>query len=182
MSRSGRQEDRRLWEKVKATVTPLNPEKKDFAALLGKSDDTKSEPHQSPKTAGAIVRQQKIKVQPVHHPPVVRPVEQSIAKRIAKGRIAIDATIDLHGMTQVEAHQNLWRFVEYSHRSGRRTLLVITGKGSRGEGVLKRAVPSWLSGQEFRRFVSGCQEAHISHGGTGALYVRLKQNREDRMS
>ena len=180
MSRSGRHEDRKLWEKVKSTVTPLKPERKDFAALLGNREPESKATEPPPQPVRPPVPRKTGTPQPTQHPPVTHSMDQSIVRRIARGRIAIDGTIDLHGMIQVEAHQNLWRFVEYSYRAGRRTVLVITGKGTRGEGVLKRAVPSWLSGPEFRRFVSGCQEAHASHGGDGALYVRLKQNREGR--
>jgi len=77
-------------------------------------------------------------------------------------------------MTQAEAHSRLFRFLENSYQQSRRTILVITGKGMRGEGILRQAVPRWLSEPEFRKYISGYHEAHVSHGGSGALYVRLR--------
>ncbi|MEM9278490.1 MAG: Smr/MutS family protein, partial [Pseudomonadota bacterium] len=85
--------------------------------------------------------------------------------------------IDLHGMTQNEAFDRLSRFLQHAYDSGRRTVLVITGKGSRGEGVLKSAVPIWLEEPHFRKITTGYHEASISHGGSGALYIRLRRKR-----
>ena len=85
--------------------------------------------------------------------------------------------MDLHGRTQAEAHQLLLRVVENGWFAGKRTLLVITGKG-KGEGILRQAVPRWLAEPQFRPYISGISPAHLSHGGTGALYVRLKRRKE----
>ena len=102
---------------------------------------------------------------------------------LARGRVRIDARIDLHGMTQAEAHGTLRRFLLRSQANGARFVLVITGKGApdapRGErGVLRQQVPLWLALPEFRRHVLGFDVAHTGHGGEGALYVRLRRARE----
>ncbi len=89
----------------------------------------------------------------------------------------IDARIDLHGMTQEQAITALRRFVHMAHASDHRLLLVITGKGECGQGILRRRVPDWLHSGELGSMVSGVQEAHIGHGGSGALYVRLRRVR-----
>jgi DNA-nicking Smr family endonuclease len=101
---------------------------------------------------------------------------------VARGRIGIDARIDLHGMTQAEAHQSLLAFLRRSQDSGAKFILVITGKGTpdalRGErGVLRKQVPLWLGLPEFRSCVLGFGVAHVGHGGDGALYVRLRKLR-----
>ncbi|MEO1105882.1 MAG: Smr/MutS family protein, partial [Pseudomonadota bacterium] len=77
---------------------------------------------------------------------------------------------------QDEAHGALSRFIGSAHLSGRRVVLVITGKGKGGEGagILRRAVPHWLASRELQRYVVSFGPAHITHGGDGALYVRLR--------
>ncbi len=102
--------------------------------------------------------------------------------RVARGKEAIEARLDLHGLTQSEAHAALTRFLRSASARGVRLVLVITGKGRRSDGeggVLRRQVPHWLRLPEFRTFVIGFEDAHISHGGEGALYVRLRRARSD---
>jgi DNA-nicking Smr family endonuclease len=103
-------------------------------------------------------------------------------QQLCRGRAAIDARIDLHGMTQVEAHHALLRFLERCQDGGAKFALVITGKGapdapSGGRGVLRRQVPLWLALAEFRAYVLGFDIAKAGHGGEGALYVRLRKPR-----
>lgn len=100
--------------------------------------------------------------------------------RVARGRAAIDGRLDLHGLTQGEAHAALLRFLRAAVSRGARLVLVITGKGARGDGergVLKRQVPQWLSLPEFRALIVGYEDAHVAHGGEGALYVRVRRSR-----
>ena len=102
---------------------------------------------------------------------------------VARGKHTIDGKLDLHGLTQSEAHGALLHFLRNAHARDARLVLVITGKGSKnlgrgGEpGVLRRQVPQWLSLPEFRTSVVGFEDAHIAHGGQGALYVRLRRAR-----
>jgi DNA-nicking Smr family endonuclease len=102
-------------------------------------------------------------------------------QRVARGKDEIDGRLDLHGLTQSEAHAALLRFLRTASSRGARLVLVITGKGARaaeGErGVLKRQVPHWLGLPEFRALVIGFEDAHIAHGGEGALYVRVRRAR-----
>ena len=74
------------------------------------------------------------------------------------------------------------RFLRQASGRGARLVLVITGKGARGEagerGVLRRQVPHWLRLPEFRALVIGFEQAHVAHGGEGALYVRVRRSRE----
>jgi DNA-nicking Smr family endonuclease len=112
-------------------------------------------------------------------------LERRQKQRVARGRDAIDARIDLHGMTQSEAHDALRRFLRGAQANGAKIALVVTGKGTRSaardggseRGVLKRQVPMWLALPEFRPFIVGFDDAHVSHGGQGALYVRLRRRR-----
>jgi DNA-nicking Smr family endonuclease len=113
----------------------------------------------------------------VHHP-----LERPVKRKIAKGRLALEARIDLHGLYQSEAHVLLLDFLIRAHERGMRHVLVITGKGSSygSEGALKRAVPMWFSQSEFRYLISSYEPAAQHHGGDGALYIRLSRRAGDR--
>jgi DNA-nicking Smr family endonuclease len=125
----------------------------------------------------------------VHAPKPVKPEVPPLAplgrrerSKLSRGKSEIDARLDLHGMTQMHAHHALLGFLQRAHHDGLTFVLVITGKGamSGGEferGVLRRQVPHWLRLPEFRALVIGFEEAHIGHGGSGALYVRIRRNR-----
>lgn len=112
------------------------------------------------------------------------------ARQIASGKVEIDGRIDLHGMTQSEAHSTLVAYLHAAYAKGRRVVLVITGKGDdaddghellyermarRGRGVLRRTVPQWLQEPELRAVVSSFTTASVRHGGSGALYVHLRK-------
>jgi DNA-nicking Smr family endonuclease len=102
-------------------------------------------------------------------------IDHKIRKKIVKGRMPIEARIDLHGMNQNSAFSRLQNFLLQAQLDEYRLVLVITGKGEAGQGILRRQVPNWLTNKDLANVVSGFQEAHISHGGSGALYVRLKR-------
>jgi DNA-nicking Smr family endonuclease len=104
-------------------------------------------------------------------------IDRSNAERLKRGLHKIEARLDLHGMTQAEAHQVLTGFIRASRDAGRRCVLVITGRGlsPNGPGVLKSAVPRWLAEPELRHQVLATAAAQPRHGGTGAIYVLLRR-------
>lgn len=110
-------------------------------------------------------------------------IDKRQAERLKRGRTVIDARIDLHGMTQAEAHRRLIAFVDRGAAAGWRCVLVITGKGltgemaGRGAGVLREAVPRWLNEPPLRPCVIAFTYAQPKDGGHGALYVLLKRPR-----
>ncbi|NOZ32169.1 MAG: hypothetical protein GXP01_03655 [Alphaproteobacteria bacterium] len=114
-------------------------------------------------------------------PPLNKPIEPGLRRRVARGRLEIDATLDLHGLRQSQAHGALCRFIEHVWSRGARTVLIITGKGVKRtgfaafeqKGVLRHAVPVWLAEPALAPMVSGWGPSAIGHGGNGALYVRL---------
>ena len=106
--------------------------------------------------------------------------------RMSKGKLAPEARIDLHGMTVSEAHPELISFILRSHSEGLRLVLVITGKGKPGPdfgpipqryGVLKHQVPNWLRMPPLGAAILQVSDAHLKHGGAGALYVYLRRSR-----
>jgi DNA-nicking Smr family endonuclease len=170
-------EDIALWDGVAKSVRPLR--KRSRVAGPSTAPDAASP---APKAAKAV----KCSAQPAARvPPAAKaspaPVslDRKTKQKIARGRDSIDARLDLHGHTQAEAHDALLRFLRRTQARGGRVVLVITGKGGRGDdgrGVLKRAVPMWLALPEFRTMVIGFDAAAAGHGGEGALYVRLRKS------
>jgi DNA-nicking Smr family endonuclease len=106
--------------------------------------------------------------------------------RMKRGKLTPEGRIDLHGMTLDRAHPALIRFILSSQASGKRLVLVITGKGRAGsddgpiptpKGILKHQVPHWLSIPPLAQAVLQISQAHLSHGGGGAYYVYLRKGR-----
>ena len=106
-------------------------------------------------------------------------VDRATVERLKRGQVTVDGRIDLHGMDQRAAYSALMGFVETASRAGKRSLLVITGKGALadGGGVLRRNAPSWLMASPLAGRILTIQPAHIRHGGGGAFYVLLRRRR-----
>jgi DNA-nicking Smr family endonuclease len=115
--------------------------------------------------------------------PALTQFDRRLHQRVARGHAAIDVRLDLHGMTQRQAHAALLHFLAQAQARNAKLALVVTGKGvgaaaaASERGVLRRQVPLWLSLPEFRRFIVSFEQAHASHGGEGALYLRLRRPR-----
>jgi DNA-nicking Smr family endonuclease len=120
-------------------------------------------------------------------PTPLAPIDTRTKRKLVRGTLAIEERLDLHGLTQHDAYGALRRFLAGAQARGARMVIVITGKGRRagacevfdpGErGVLRRIVPHWLGLPDLRDYVVGFEEAHVAHGGAGALYVRLRKPR-----
>lgn len=106
------------------------------------------------------------------------PIERPTYRKIAKGRLPIDASIDLHNLTQDQAHGRLLSFLQQAHQRRCRHVLVVTGKGrsANSEGILRRMLPHWFATPPFSHLVSGFRHAARDHGGEGAWYVRLRKD------
>jgi len=177
-------EEHSLWKTITRAVKPLRvappaegPEEK--AAEGGPQPPRKAAPS-SVDPSHSPVRK------PASPPsPPLAPLERRLRQRLARGSETIDRRLDLHGLTQREAHAALAHFLRAAQAQGVRIVLVVTGKGARAarddpfaeRGVLRRLVPQWLAAAEFRSLVVGFEAAHLGHGGEGALYVRLRRRR-----
>ena len=160
-----------MWSTVTRSISPLQ---ENAAGSEAESrDDTRAQVPQPHAVKKAERR--------ASGSPALAPMDRRTRSRIARGREAIDARLDLHGMTQSQAHAALLHFLQRASAGGARLVLVITVKGAaraQGErGVLRRQVPRWLALPEFRAFVIGFEDAHVAHGGEGALYVRVRRAR-----
>ncbi|MBL8654450.1 MAG: Smr/MutS family protein [Alphaproteobacteria bacterium] len=104
-------------------------------------------------------------------------LDGSTERKLTRGLLEIDASIDLHGMTQAQAHTTLDRFVGRHVNQASRVLLVVTGKGKGGDGVLKRLMPEWLMAGPYASRILRIVTAARGHGGGGAFYVLLRRKR-----
>jgi|SRR5271156_3159512 len=172
------EEEEALWSGITRSIKPLRPLKPAFKASTGRPPRASEPP---PAVAPPTARL------PAKSLPLA-PFDRRLKQRVARGREPIDARIDLHGMTQREAHAALLRFLRRAQADGAKIALIVTGKGAgkgadKGgdaaseRGVLRRQVPLWLALPEFRPFIVGFEDAHAGHGGQGALYVRLRRAR-----
>lgn len=172
--RSLTEEDRRLWAEIAQTVRPLHGIRPEPPAVPPPADPP-APPSAGPPIAVAPQR----RASPPPPPPLVG-LERRTARALARGRLRPESSLDLHGLTQAEAHVRLLGFLRRGQATGQSLVLVITGRSSGGyglgeRGVLRRSVPLWLGLPELRAVVLGYEEAGTRQGGAGALYVRLRR-------
>jgi DNA-nicking Smr family endonuclease len=174
--------ERELWESVAKQTKPLRKKPRGAKAQALPPVEAKPVPTRSaavPKSQPAASSAKAVRPDPPPPPPLA-PLGRRERLRLSRGKKDIDARLDLHGMTQDRAHHALFAFLQRANSNGLTFVLVITGKGrvsgpESERGVLRRQVPQWLSLPEFRSLVVGFEEAHIGHGGEGALYVRVRR-------
>jgi len=164
-------EDRALWKGFARAVTPLRGE------ASGGEPGISSREAPEAETSRTASRHEPSKPKQA---PSLAQFDRRLRQRVARGQTAIEARLDLHGMTQKQAHAALLRFLHQAQAKDAKLALVVTGKGLGGAAAAasergRRQVPLWLSLPEFRRFVVSFEEAHASHGGEGALYLRLRR-------
>jgi DNA-nicking Smr family endonuclease len=184
MGKRGRDDDdAALWEKVAETAAPL----KRGRAATPKAPRppisiSKAKPQQSVPVSMPAPRP----APKPDHVPRAAPLDRQTSRQLDKGRLEVEARLDLHGMRQRDAHAQLRRFLKTAQARGLKHVLVITGKGAEQaasrsfyeeeeRGVLRNAVPHWLTEPEFASLVVSFSPAPRRLGGEGALYVRLRK-------
>ena len=177
-----------LWEKIAKTVAPIksdkisptnivdNQSKKAGLKPVAKSAKSKIQPQKQ------ISPNQQNSTSNRHTPSDLRYQEASgmdgaSSKKLRAGKFDVEATLDLHGMTQQSAYVLLKRFIQTSVLNQFRTILVITGKGSEGRGVLRNQFPEWLKTDACAQHILAFGQAQAKDGGSGAFYIRLRRNR-----
>lgn len=155
-------EDRVVWKKVARTVSPRRyPKGKGSAKPLPSREDFANMLRVSPPASEPVKR-------------LPKSLEINQDKKIRRGRVEIDSKIDLHDMTQSEAKPALVKAIMRAAKHNKKCLLVVTGKGARLDGVLRRNFPNWINDPGLRPHIATYAQAHQRHGGAGAWYVFLK--------
>ncbi len=175
MSKKDDIDDKTLWQHVTRSIRPLQKNKAASAKPPGKAAKPKatiSPPTQ--KTPRATLAAMPARVPSTRKEPLFNTgFDKSTETKMKKGKLEIEARIDLHGMTQDEAFRALTRFLAAAKRTGKRNLLVITGKGKISTGgVLRKNLPLWLEGDAR---ILALTPAAPKDGGGGAFYIRLRK-------
>jgi DNA-nicking Smr family endonuclease len=179
----------KVWGMVAATVHPMPGRRAPKLAAAEAPAAIEAAPaHLPPKKPGPLKKPSPPKMPPKVKGPAPAPptpkakpcsaiddIEPRRHHRIAKERDPIGARLDLHGYDQGQARGVLDRFLMRAWDDGLRAVLVITGKGVQGDGILRRRAPEWLAAPHLAHIIAGISEAHRRHGGEGALYVALKR-------
>ena len=104
-------------------------------------------------------------------------IDGTSSKKLRAGKFNVEAKLDLHGMSQHNAFLNLQTFIRKSFSNQYRTILIITGKGKEGTGVLRNKLPVWLKSDFCSPYILAFGQAKEKDGGSGAFYIRLRRNR-----
>jgi DNA-nicking Smr family endonuclease len=166
--------ERALWQRAMRGVKPLAPRPEPAPVPApGKPAEKPAAPRQAATPTPAEA--------PLPPPGIDRfaGYDKANADRLRRGKHPVEARLDLHGMTQDEAHHALAAFIRSARVGGKRCVLVITGRGRLGGGVLRAAVPRWLDEPEFRPHLLAIATAQPRDGGAGALYVMLRRTRAE---
>jgi DNA-nicking Smr family endonuclease len=183
-----RLKDWHLWTEVTRTVSPLHPDRLAREVAEAPPPPASFLNNEAPvKRKTALPANGHAVALPMPRSNAQNPdkiIEPRLTRKLRRGRLPIDASVDLHGLRQDEAHGVLCRFIASRYARGDRTLLVITGMGLKKtgwgqieqKGVLRGMLPLWLSEKTLAPMVAGWQGAAREHGGEGAFYVRLKRH------
>jgi DNA-nicking Smr family endonuclease len=110
-----------------------------------------------------------------------RSFDRDVARALSRGKLAPEATLDLHGMTLMAAERAVGDFLERAGTRDFRVVLIVTGKGLREEGGrlmggrIRSEFVGWLNRADNRARVRSVRPAHPHHGGSGAFYVLLRR-------
>lgn len=170
MKRPLKPDEVQVWGMVAATVHPLPG--REASRAEREVAPVKTPAHLPPPKSVRTVAQPALRAKPREILDTIEPRRQH---RIAKARDPIGGRLDLHGLDQERARAALEGFLARAWDEGARAVLVITGKGVQGDGVLRRRAPEWLAAPRLAHLVAGISAAHRRHGGDGALYVALKR-------
>ena len=191
-------EDHVLWQRVTALVKPAAQQNRRYsgtnhynknnqsggltaAKLSSKRQKALSKSGQAGVAATPTVPKTMPKASPVDlRTGETAGIDGGTQKRLFRGDVTIDARLDLHGFNAAQAQRKLTQFLGQARLSGYRCILVITGKGARGEGVLRHAVPDWLKRPPLSDLVLAIEQAKPRDGGACALYVLLRRQRDQK--
>jgi len=175
--------DAELWARIAKTATPL---KKKNRVTRVATPPKPVQPSKAKPSAKAEAKSAEASKRPGQSHAPHTGLDRQTARKLERGALAVEARLDLHGMRQRDAHAALRKFLKWAQSKDYRHVLVITGKGSlrdagksfydeEARGVLRQAVPHWLSHGDLAPLIVSFSEAPRRLGGEGALYVRLRK-------
>lgn len=168
-------EERRLWKLITRQTKPLEKQVVEENSLLPCGEGLGTKPKKLAPTPQHTCCASPRKGEGGREMGDYSGIDKNTAENFRKGKAAIDAMLDLHGMTQSNAHNALVAFIEKQVKLESRRLLVITGKGS---GILRASLPRWLTAPNLNKYILAFDVAKAKHGGDGAYYVLLKRKRK----
>ena len=188
------QEDLEVWKKITIQLKRNKPEvliRKNISGLKIKksSKSLPKAPELKPFIIGEkVLKKEQIILPNFHEDNKINSpnMDKKNFKKLVKGKMEIEGTIDLHGLTADQAKIKLITFINHSYSLGKRLIIVITGKGKHKgfdefqrpiNGVLRQNLPEWLSGPSVSNKVLQVTQAQPKHGGAGAFYVYLRRQR-----
>ncbi|MCP4394238.1 MAG: hypothetical protein GY804_08260 [Alphaproteobacteria bacterium] len=175
-------EDESLWDDLTKDIKPIKTNAADIEQPSPRPSRLHAHSRKTPEFKTVLITKQE---QALSHGETIN-IDKNTARKFKQGKMKIDARLDLHGMTQSQAHTALHDFIINNYHKQKRCLLVVTGKGKhiepqhwsdRDTGVLKEMAPKWLNEPELRQMILSFSYATQSDGGEGALYVLLKRIR-----
>ena len=177
-------DDRLLWERVTQSVKRMNPQPAfqpvKHSGDLKTGSQTKS---RTDRSQSGQSEQPKVKIATVKTSPAdfrlgdISGIDRLSARRMQRGQVPIEDRLDLHGLSQEQAHKKLNVFISRAVQQNLRHVLIITGKGRDGHGILRQKVPAWLKDAPLCHHLIAISYAQPRDGGKGALYIRLKRKR-----
>ncbi len=169
------EDDARIWEKLTQTVRPLAGRQpratRVTKPLLARQARSPEPPADNQAAPASRISAPKRSEQNARQ----SPLDPNETRKIRRGQRVPEARLDLHGLTAAAAQQRLEQFIDAAHAQRLTWVIVITGKGVGGTGVLRQSVPDWLSAPHLKTKILGFETAQPAHGGSGALYIRLRR-------
>ena len=167
-------DEQRAWDRVRKSVKPLKANRPTRIKSAAPANTLiKSQPAEPVPVSREI--RTPTRTPSERHQNASGPQNRGAEKKVRRGKVEVSSTFDLHGHTQQSAWSALPVFLMREQARGSRCVIVITGKGKLGEGVLRRNFLRWIEMPEARNLVSGFAQAHPRHGGAGAFYVFLRR-------
>ncbi len=161
--------DDEIWSLYSKQVKPLQAKKRPVAA--------RGQPKISVPTKKHPIKHKPNRGEKTEPKNFLKTIDRHMERRLKEGDFPIDGKLDLHGMRQDEAHEALHQFIDAQLKRKSRCLLIITGKGRDGKGVLRANMEGWLMASRDAAYILALRPAAIKHGGTGAFYLLLKRQR-----
>ena len=183
---AGRHDDEILWEKVTQSVRRMNPQpafqtpKHIGASKTGPLKTSRTHRSQFFQTSRGKAKTSPNETMLADFRLGERSgIDRTSARRMQRGQVPIEDRLDLHGLSQEQAQKKVKAFIGSAVKKSFRHVLIITGKGRDGHGILREKVPQWLKGAPLCYHLNAISYAHPKDGGKGALYIRLKRQREE---